>query len=62
MKNFEIGQKFWDEQNATEVEILEEHGAACYFCKTIEGACDDDAGKEGRQFLATTELRNMRSI
>ena len=62
MNIFEIGQRFWDEQNAREVEILEEHGAACYFCKTTEGACDDDAGKEGRQFFATSELRNMRSI
>ena len=62
MKILEDGQKFLDEQNAREVEILEEHGAACYCCKTIEGACDDDAGKEGRQFFTTTELMNMRSI
>ena len=60
MKNFEIGQKLWDEQKAREVEILEEHGANCYFCRTIEGACDDDAGTEGRQFFSTSELRNMR--
>ena len=62
MRNFEVGQKFLDERNATEVEILDAHGANCYFCKTIEGACDDDAGKEGRQFFTTNELRDMRSI
>ena len=62
MKNFEIGQKFWDENNCTEAEILDAHGVNCYFCKTLEGACDDYAGKEGRQFFAASELRNMRSI
>ena len=62
MKSFEIGQRFWDEQNAREVEILDAHGAACYFCKTIDGACDDYAGKEATQFFAATELRNMMSI
>ena len=59
MKNFEIGQNFWDDQNAREIEVIEFNGTD-YWCRTVEGACDEDAGSEGLQWFTVAELRNLK--
>lgn len=55
----EVGQKFWDESNAREVEVLSFNGSD-YRCKTVDGACDDDPGTEGFQWFTKAELSNMK--
>ena len=59
MKSFEIGQVLWDEKNACEVTVLSFNGTD-YHCKTITGACDDDAGEEGYQWFTAQELNSMK--
>lgn len=61
MKNFKIGQTFWDERNCTEVEIVTFNGTD-YYCKTIEGASDEDEGKEGYQWFKASELSNLKPM
>ena len=59
MKNFEIGQKFWDERNCTEIEIVKFNGTD-YYCKTIEGASDDDEGIVASQWFKESELSKFK--
>lgn len=61
MKNFEIGQKFWDEKNCTEVEIVKFNGTD-YYCKTLEGANDEDEGTEENQWFKASELNGMKPV
>lgn len=59
MKNFEIGQKFWDEKNCAEIEVVKFNGTD-YRCKTIEGASDEDEGIEGYQWFKASELNGFK--
>lgn len=59
MKKFEIGQRFWDEKNCVEIEIIKSNETE-YYCRTIEGASDDDAGTEGYQWFKASELNGFK--
>lgn len=61
MKKFENGQRFSDQLNAREIEIIYYDGED-YFCKTIEGASDDDAGTEGYQWFKASELNGFKPV
>jgi hypothetical protein len=61
MKKFENGQRFWDEKNCVEIEIIKSNGTD-YHCKTIEGASDDDAGTEGYQWFKASELNGFKPV
>lgn len=61
MKKFEIGQRFLDEKNCREIEILKFNGAA-YCCSTIDGAGDDAAGSVGYQWFSASELNGFKPV
>lgn len=61
MKSFEIGQNFWDERNCREIKIMKFNGTD-YYCKTIEGASDEDEGTEGYQWFKECELNGFRAV
>lgn len=61
MKKFENGQRFWDEKNCTEIEIIKSNGTD-YCCRTIEGASDDDAGTVGYQWFKASELNGFKTV
>lgn len=61
MKHFEIGQKFWDERNCTEIEIID-FNRSDYYCKTIEGASDEDEGTEEYQWFKASELNGLNQV
>lgn len=61
MKNFENGQNFWDERNCRTIEIIDFNGSD-YYCKTVEGASDEDVGIEGYQWFEASELNGFKSV
>ena len=59
MKHFENGQNFWDERNCRTIEVIDFNGSD-YYCKTIEGASDEDEGIEGYQWFEASELNGFK--
>ncbi len=59
MKNFEIGQRFWDESNCLEIEIVASNETD-YYCKTLEGASDEAEGVESHQWFKASELSGLK--
>ena len=61
MKSFENGQKFWDERNCRTIEIIDFNGSD-FYCKTIEGASDEDEGIEGYQWFEAYEFNGFKPV
>lgn len=62
MKRYAVGQKFWDEKNCREIEILKFNGII-YYCETVsEGASDDEKGTLEYQWFSMFELDKFTRI